>query len=131
MEAYFTGAGFVYYTVYSTKTSTAYCADLKLIVGHLQMLCVICVTYGQLLDMNRAGSPHVVCNTLTIELLWLGVAWQRPQHVLALRLRRSKTPVMHNFVFLIESSDCQPRGRALKAQRLAAIAPNPHANEAK
>ena len=44
-----TGAGFLYYTVYSTKTSTAYCADLKHIVGHLQMPYVICVTLRGLL----------------------------------------------------------------------------------
>ena len=52
-------------------------------------------------------------NTLTIERSWLGVAWQRPQHVLAHRRRQSKTPVMHTFVCLIKSSDCQPCGRAL------------------
>ena len=39
-------ASFIPQSTARTKTSTAYCADLKLIVGHLQMPCDIRVTYG-------------------------------------------------------------------------------------
>ena len=39
-------ASFISQSTARTKTSTAYCADLKLIVGHLQMPCDIRVTYG-------------------------------------------------------------------------------------